>query len=252
MPEIFNLIPKVMAEIGGVAKTRKNEQQKYSFRGIEDMYLAAHPAMVHYGVFCAPEVVDRNEYRFEKINDYGKVSTWIHVALKVRHRFYASDGSYVDVTTCGEGLDNSDKATNKAMSGAMKYALIELFCVPTEDVEDADRTTPETGIKPVDPILEPIVLEAPPVKEPEADSTEASTISVAQQQKLARRFRESLKAEFQADAEELRHRALTAMSLSGMFKSKFIDNDGNPTSSRILDSEFEVVGKALVKAAKSL
>jgi hypothetical protein len=42
-------------------------------------------------------------------------------------------------------LDNSDKASNKAMSGAMKYALIELFCVPTQDVEDSDRTSPETG-----------------------------------------------------------------------------------------------------------
>ncbi len=51
------------------------------------------------------------------------------------------------MTTWGEGLDNSDKATNKAMSGAMKYALIELFCVPTQDVEDSDRTSPENGVK---------------------------------------------------------------------------------------------------------
>lgn len=145
--QIYVLIPRVMNDIGGIAKTRKNEQQKYSFRGIEDFYLAAHPALIAHGVFCAPTVLEREMYRFEKTNEYGKVTTWCHVALKVEHRFYAPDGSYVSVTTWGEGLDNSDKASNKAMSGAMKYALIELFCVPTQDVEDSDRTTPEQGTR---------------------------------------------------------------------------------------------------------
>lgn len=146
-PLIYRLIPQVMRAIGAVSKDRKNEQQKYSFRGIEDFYQAAHPALIEYGVFCAPTVLDREEYRFEKTNFDGKITTWLHVALKVEHRFYASDGSYVPVTTWGEGLDNSDKASNKAMSGAMKYALIELFCVPTKDVEDSDRDSPEQGSK---------------------------------------------------------------------------------------------------------
>ncbi len=146
-PQIYGLITKVMADIGAVAKTRKNEQQKYSFRGIEDFYQAAHPAMIANGVFPAPTVLERIEYRFEKTNEFGKVTTWLHVAMRVEHKFYAPDGSFVPVTTWGEGLDNSDKASNKAMSGAMKYALIELFCVPTQDVEDADRTSPEAGTR---------------------------------------------------------------------------------------------------------
>lgn len=147
MSAIYQLIPKVMADIGSVGKDRRNEQQRYAFRGIEDMYHAAQPAMVKHGIFCAPEVIEREVYRFEKTNDSGKSTTWLHVALKVTHRFYAEDGSNVSVTTWGEGLDNSDKATNKAMSGAMKYALIELFCVPTADVEDSDRTSPENGTR---------------------------------------------------------------------------------------------------------
>ncbi len=69
--QIYELIPKVMRDIGGVAKTRKNEQQKYSFRGIEDFYQAAHPAMITHGVFCAPEVLERDIYRFEKTNEQG-------------------------------------------------------------------------------------------------------------------------------------------------------------------------------------
>ncbi len=146
-PMIYSLIPRVMADIGAVTKDRKNEQQKYAFRGIEDFYQAAHPALIRHGVFCAPEVLDRTEYRFDKVNYEGKTTSWIHVTMKVRHRFFAEDGSFIDVITCGEGLDNSDKASNKAMSGAMKYALIELFCVPTKDVEDSDRDSPETGTR---------------------------------------------------------------------------------------------------------
>lgn len=147
LPLIYELIPRVMADIGAVEKNRKNEQQKYQFRGIEDFYQAAHPAFVKHGIFCVPEVLEHAASTFEKTNEYGKVTTWRHVTAKVRHRFFAADGSFVDAVTIGEGLDNSDKATNKAMSGAMKYALIELFSVPTQDVEDSDRTSPETGVQ---------------------------------------------------------------------------------------------------------
>ncbi len=141
--QIYTLIPKVMKDIGGVAKTRKNQQQNYAFRGIDDFYDASHPAMIAHGVFCAPQVKTRLEETFTRVNDTGKETQWFHVALEVDHVFYAPDGSSVHVITWGEGLDNSDKATNKAMSAAMKYALIELFQVPTKDVEDADLTTPE-------------------------------------------------------------------------------------------------------------
>lgn len=161
--QIYTLIPKVMQEIGGISKGRENKAQGYKFRGIEDFYLAAHPALLMHGVFCAPKVKTRQEYRFEKTNDQGRTTTWLHVALEVEHVFYAPDGSNVSVVTWGEGLDNSDKATNKAMSGAMKYALIELFCVPTQDVEDSDRTSPEAGSKQRDV---PRTTEAIPLERP--------------------------------------------------------------------------------------
>jgi hypothetical protein len=63
--------------------------------------------------------------------------------MTVRFRFMASDGSYVDVVTIGEGADSGDKASNKAMTAAQKYALTLTFTVPFEDQEDGDRTSPE-------------------------------------------------------------------------------------------------------------
>lgn len=142
--KIYGLIPKIMSEIGAVAKTRKNTHQNYSFRGIEDMYSAVHPAFIKFGVFCAPEVIDAVTSEIESIKSNEKKISY-RTILRVRHRFYADDGSYVDAVTQGEGIDTSDKASNKAMSAAMKYAFIELFSIPTEDVADSDRESPEAG-----------------------------------------------------------------------------------------------------------
>jgi hypothetical protein len=136
---IFTLIPKIMASVGAIGKNQKNEFQKYKFRGIDDLYNAVQPAFVSAGVFCVPSVQDFQT--FESAGKDGKVS--FRVLLKMSHRFYAPDGSFVDVVTMGEGLDTSDKASNKAMSAAMKYAFIELLSLPTEDIEDSDRESPE-------------------------------------------------------------------------------------------------------------
>ncbi len=250
MSQIFELIPKVMSDIGAVAKTQKNEAQKYMFRGIDALYQAAHPAMARHGVFCVPQVMERQEYRFEKVSEYGKASTWVHVTMKIAHLFHAPDGSFVQVITVGEGLDNSDKASNKCMSAAMKYALIELFCVPTQDMEDSDKTTPEQGVR------ETIILtpKAPPVKvtEPVEDTFEPDYIDTHQKSNLSKRFRESVKPELEPEASALRHSALLALQESKLFQSKFVDAHGNPTQDFILKSEYSAIGKELVKAAKSL
>ena len=40
-------------------------------------------------------------------------------------------------------MDSGDKATNKAMSAAFKYAAFQAFAIPTESDNDADSTTHE-------------------------------------------------------------------------------------------------------------
>src|SRR5206468_1397123 len=122
------------------------------------MYSAIHPALVKHGVFCCPQV--QAYVTEDRVMRNG--TSAVHAVLKVCHRFYAPDMSFVDVITCGEGIDTSDKAINKAMSGAMKYAFIELFSIPTEDIQDADRESPEVGVaRPKSEIAEPVVLTRP-------------------------------------------------------------------------------------------
>lgn len=136
--KIFLKIPQIMADLEPIAKDRTNQHQGYAFRGIEDMYNAVHPVMTKHQVFCAPQVMSSTSDTFTSKNG----TTSYRVQVRVNHKFYADDGSFIEVIMDGEGIDTSDKATNKAISSAMKYAFIELYSIPTVDVEDGDRTTP--------------------------------------------------------------------------------------------------------------
>ena len=59
----------------------------------------------------------------------------------------ALDGSKHTVRTFGEAMDSADKATNKAMSAAYKYAAFQAFAIPTEGDNDADAHTPQSVAK---------------------------------------------------------------------------------------------------------
>lgn len=62
---------------------------------------------------------------------------------KIKYTFFAEDGSSVYAIVIGEGMDTGDKATNKAMSIAFKYACFQVFCIPTEEMQDPDAERPE-------------------------------------------------------------------------------------------------------------
>ena len=131
---IYEAIPKVMEEIGVVGKNKRNEQGKFNYRGIDDVMNALNPAMTNNGVFVIPNVI-KSEYTTRATNKGGVVNVAI---LTVEFTFYAKDGSYVTATTVGEAMDSGDKATNKAMAVALKYACFQTFMIPTEEMARAD------------------------------------------------------------------------------------------------------------------
>ena len=68
--------------------------------------------------------------------------------MKVKHPYYAKDGSSVSSIVVAEGMDTGDKASNKALAIAMKYSMFQVFCIPTEEMHDPDAEIPEPS-KPV-------------------------------------------------------------------------------------------------------
>ena len=92
-------------------------------------------------MFVVPEVNEQS--REERQTQNGGIL--IYSILKVKFTFYADDGSNVSATVVGEGMDIGDKASNKAMSAAFKYACFEVLCIPTEEMKDPDAETPNNG-----------------------------------------------------------------------------------------------------------
>lgn len=138
-PMIYKAISKVMAEIGSIGKEKTNKQQGFKYRGIDDVMNALSPALIHNGIFVVPELLDHT--REERTSTKG--GNLIYSVCKIRYTFYAEDGSCVKAVVIGEGMDSGDKATNKAMSIAFKYACFQVFCIPTEEMKDPDGESPE-------------------------------------------------------------------------------------------------------------
>lgn len=136
--KIYGIIPKMIKECEHIAKDRKNAQQGYNFRGIDDVYNAMHPLLAKYGIFCVNEILTCE--REERATAKG--GTLLYTRITARYKFYADDGSFVVSDHVGEGMDSADKASSKAMSMAYKYAFFQLLCIPTELLADPDAETP--------------------------------------------------------------------------------------------------------------
>lgn len=136
---IYESLSAVMKDCGYIAKNDENPQQRYKFRGIDAVMNALNPALIKNKVFVVPEVLEQS--REERTSAKGGLL--IYSIVKVRYSFYAEDGSSVTACVVGEGMDSGDKATNKAMSAAFKYACFQTFCIPTEEMKDSEDDSPE-------------------------------------------------------------------------------------------------------------
>jgi len=132
---IYSAMAAIMRDIEPVGKDRDNTFQKFKFRGIEDIYAAASKAMAKHKVFAVPEVISSIPEERATKNDGRSIAR----ILLIRYTFYAEDGSSVSCVVQGEGADTSDKASNKAMAAAHKYALTQTFVIPYSDMDDGDK-----------------------------------------------------------------------------------------------------------------
>ena len=138
--KVYQAIASVAATMAqdGIGKDRKNAAQNYNFRGIDDVYNALGKVLARNGLVILPRVLARDVIERETAG--GKML--FYVTVEVEFDFVAAeDGSKHTIKTFGEAMDSADKATNKAMSAAYKYAAFMAFCIPTEGDNDPDAHT---------------------------------------------------------------------------------------------------------------
>ncbi|WP_435109782.1 ERF family protein [Nocardiopsis synnemataformans] len=146
LPSIYQLIPRVMADIGAVGKEGLNREQGFKFRAAEDVVNEIKSALTRHGVFYAPTVLSRVAETRQTAK--GRFLNVIH--LEIRYDFYGPRGDSVPAVVWGEAQDSGDKSTNKAMTAALKYALTQVLNIttgeadPDYDSEEASHRPPTT------------------------------------------------------------------------------------------------------------
>lgn len=143
--KIYPAMIKALQEVEAIGKNKRNQQQGFQYRGVDDAMNELHGVFARCGIFCVPEVLEQTR----EDRQTAKGGNLIYSIMKVKFTFYADDGSSVSSVVIGEGMDSGDKASNKALSVAFKYAVFQAFCIPTEAV-DPDATTPPVS-KPAQP-----------------------------------------------------------------------------------------------------
>ena len=120
----------------GLAKSRKSEGgASFKFRGIDEVMNALAPLLVANKLIIVPRFLERQCE--ERTMRSGAVMFYVTVAAEFDF-ISAEDGSKFTSRTYGEAMDSGDKATNKAMAHAYKYAAFQTFCIPTEGSGDTD------------------------------------------------------------------------------------------------------------------
>lgn len=140
-PHVLQAINAVMRELSrlGIAKDRKNTQQNYNFRGIDDVYNVLCGLLADNHLVITPKC----QSHARDFITTGKGAQAVSSVVMVEYEFASVvDGSTRTVGPFpGEAMDYADKATNKAMSAAYKYMAMQEFCIPTEGDNDADAHT---------------------------------------------------------------------------------------------------------------
>jgi hypothetical protein len=148
---IHQALIAIMREVLPIEKKERNEQQRFNFRGIDTIMNDLHDLFAKHGVVILPNG-SRKETRLRQSKSGGDL---MHTDLFISYKFIAEDGSFVEVPDVpSEAMDSGDKATFKAMSGALKYCLMQMFLIPTAEKKDPDADSYEVAApKPAPKVL---------------------------------------------------------------------------------------------------
>lgn len=129
-PTIFEALANVMADVKAVGKNENAGSGNYGFkfRGIDAVINAVNPALKKHGVIVMPEV---QSVEHEVVTANGKQHKSVFVTVK--YTFYGPGGDSLSTVVAAEAMDSGDKGTTKAMSVAMRVALIQTLCLPTDE-----------------------------------------------------------------------------------------------------------------------
>lgn len=126
-------LAEIMGEIGRITKGGTNSAQGYKYVMASQVADAVREKLAAHNIIMLPvgaDVVESTRTPSEKQSLLTIRFTW---------RFIDGDsGETLDFQSVGTGADSGDKAAYKATTGAIKYALLTAFLIPTGDDPEND------------------------------------------------------------------------------------------------------------------
>ncbi len=146
-PNVIVALSRVIRDMPGIKKDSQSAaaQGGYAYRGIEAITREAAPLFAKHGIVFVPKVVQWDRDQITVAN-----KPWTDDRLLTTYRVYGPGGAedFIEVGPIPSvGRDNSDKGTNKALTQAFKYALIQTLCIG-DSKDDADGQTFERDTAP--------------------------------------------------------------------------------------------------------
>ena len=140
MEQIMKALNAVMKDVGAVHKKERNQHHNFNFRGIDAVVNAVYPAFVKHGIIYIPRVVSATY----ETGTTARGGTMQICRMLVEAEFWHTSGEHVETVVASEAFDSGDKATAKAMSVAMRTALLQVLALPTDD-PDPDSYSYQVG-----------------------------------------------------------------------------------------------------------
>ncbi len=128
-------LAEVRRRIGYVQKRGHSERGNYSYVTAADIAASVGDILAELGVVVIPRLEDIS---YESPTGRGEATRMARVVMAYTFADVDS-GEEVVAKVAGQGLDPGDKAPYKAMTGALKYALLQSFLLATGDDPEDDR-----------------------------------------------------------------------------------------------------------------
>lgn len=142
-PLIYLQMSKVAGALAAIPK-QSASGVNYQFRSVDAVMNALHGPLTEHQVFYVPRVLD--DWQLNLIpgsNDKdGNPRQQVQAVFRVEVEFYAQDGSSVVARGLAQSHDYGDKAVYQAAQNAIKYLLLQAFCIPVGE-EDMDARQPD-------------------------------------------------------------------------------------------------------------
>ena len=128
-------LAEVRRRIGYIQKRGHNERFNYSYVTAADIAGAVGDLLAELGVVVIPRLEDIS---YEFAAGRGEATRMARVVMAYTFADVDS-GEEIIAKVAGQGLDPGDKAPYKAMTGALKYALLQSFLLATGDDPEDER-----------------------------------------------------------------------------------------------------------------